>query len=99
VPVPDGSIVDMLFEVETKTDVAAVNDAVVAAAAGPMAGIVAYQTDPIVSVDILGDPHSSIFDSGLTQVIDGHLVKVGAWYDNEYGYSVRLLDLAVKLAG
>lgn len=97
VPVPDGSIVDMLFEVEKHTDAEAVNAALQAAAEGPLKGILQYQTDPIVSMDILGNSHTSIFDSLLTQVLDGTMVKVASWYDNEWGYSCRLIDLMEKL--
>ena len=97
VPVPDGSIADMLFQVSRTVTAEEVNQVVKAAAEGAYAGIVRYETDPIVSTDIIGDPHSGIFDSGLTQVIDGCMVKVGSWYDNEWGYSARMVDLAEKL--
>lgn len=97
VPVPDGSIVDMLFEVEKGATVEAVNATLREATEGHLKGIVEYTSDPLVSTDILGNPHSGIFDSGLTQIIDGSFVKVGVWYDNEYGYSARLVDLIQKV--
>ena len=75
-----------------------INEAVRAAAEGDLKGILQYQTDPIVSTDIVGNYHSSIFDSLLTQVIDGTFVKVIAWYDNEWGYSSRVADLIARLA-
>jgi len=97
VPVPDGSTVDLVVELERDVTVAEVNAAVRAAAEGPMAGIMEYVEDPIVSTDIIGNPHSSIFDAGGTQVLGGNLVKVMSWYDNEWGYSNRVVDLAMRL--
>ncbi len=94
VPVATGSAVDLTFEAEKEVTVESVNAAVKAAAEGPLKGILAYTEDPIVSKDIETDPHSSIFDAGLTKVIDGQ-VKVVSWYDNEWGYSSRLVDLTV----
>ncbi len=98
VPVPDGSTVDLVVELDRDVTVAEVNAAVKAAAEGPMAGIMEYVEDPIVSTDIIGNPHSSIFDAGGTQVLGGNLVKVMSWYDNEWGYSNRVVDLAQRLA-
>ncbi len=98
VPVPDGSTVDLVVELDRDVSVDEVNAAVRAAAEGPMAGIMQYVEDPIVSTDIIGNPHSSIFDAGGTQVLGGNLVKVMSWYDNEWGYSNRVVDLAVRLA-
>jgi glyceraldehyde 3-phosphate dehydrogenase len=98
VPVPDGSVVDLTVDLETPVTVAAVNEALRRAAAGPLKGILQYQEDPIVSSDIVGNSHSSIFDPALTQVIDGTLVKVIAWYDNEWGYSARVEELIGRLA-
>jgi glyceraldehyde 3-phosphate dehydrogenase len=98
VPVPDGSTVDLVVELDREVTVAEVNAAVRAAAEGPMAGIMEYVEDPIVSTDIIGNPHSSIFDAGGTQVLGGNLVKVMSWYDNEWGYSNRVVDLAMRLA-
>ena len=97
VPTPTGSVTDLTFEAEKPVTVESVNAAVKAAAEGPLKGVLAYTEDPIVSKDIETDPHSSIFDSGLTKVI-GNQVKVVSWYDNEWGYSNRLVDLA-KLVG
>jgi glyceraldehyde 3-phosphate dehydrogenase len=92
VPTPTGSISDLTLDVEKEATADAVNAAVKAAAEGPLQGILKYSTDPIVSGDIIGDPHSSIFDAPLTKVISGQ-IKVAAWYDNEWGYSSRLVDL------
>ena len=98
VPVADGSITDLVVTVE-KTDVTVeeVNAAFEAAAEGPMKGILRYSEEPLVSTDIIGDPHSVIFDAQSTMVTDG-LVKVFGWYDNEMGYSTRLVDLVRKLS-
>ena len=96
-PVPTGSVVDLTFVPSKATTVEEVNAAVKAAADGPMKGILSYTEDPIVSTDIVTDPHSSIFDSLLTSVIDGELVKVISWYDNEWGYSNRLVDVVQKV--
>ena len=98
VPVPDGSLVDLTAVVERKTTVEEINSAMKAAAEGPLKGILAYTEDPIVSADIIGDPHSSIFDAQSTMVLDGNLVKVVSWYDNEWGYSCRLADMVVEVS-
>ena len=98
VPVPDGSLVDLTVELECDTTVEEVNAAMKNAAEGPMRGILDYNTELIVSSDIVGNSHSSIFDAPLTQVIGGGLVKVIAWYDNEWGYSSRVEDLVVRIA-
>jgi glyceraldehyde 3-phosphate dehydrogenase len=98
VPTPDGSVVDLTVVLKKAVTVAEVNEAMQKAAEGPMKGILEYTTDPLVSCDIVDNPHSSIFDSLLTQVIDGNMVKVISWYDNEFGYSQRLADLAVKMS-
>lgn len=95
VPVADGSLIDLTVVVEKQTTVEEVNEAMKRYAEGEMKGILAYCQDPIVSSDIVGNPASSIFDSLLTQVIDGNLVHLASWYDNEYGYSMRLKDLAL----
>ena len=95
-PVPTGSIVDFVARVGRDTSVEEVNEAFRAAAEGPLQGILAYETDPIVSSDIQKDPHSSIFDSELTMV-NGRHVKVFSWYDNEWGYSCRCVDLVGTL--
>ncbi len=96
-PVPVGSVVDLTVRTTKETTVEQVNEVVKAAADGPMKGILAYTEDPIVSGDIVTNPHSSIFDSQLTAVIDGRLLKVIAWYDNEWGYSNRVADLVQKV--
>ncbi len=92
VPVPTGSATDLTFEAGRETSVEEVNAAMKAAAEGELQGILRYTEDPIVSADIVTDPASCIFDSGLTKVI-GNQVKVVGWYDNEWGYSNRLADL------
>jgi glyceraldehyde 3-phosphate dehydrogenase len=97
VPVPIGSITDLTVDLKKKASVEEINAAYQAAAEGPLAGILRYSTDPIVSSDIVNDPSSCIFDAPLTKVIDNQ-VKVFGWYDNEWGYSNRLADL-VKLVG
>jgi glyceraldehyde 3-phosphate dehydrogenase len=94
VPVPTGSITDLTVEVSKETSASEVNAAMKAAANGALRGILRYTEDPIVSTDIVTDPHSSIFDAGITKVI-GNQVKVASWYDNEWGYSNRLVDLMV----
>ncbi|RKZ18709.1 type I glyceraldehyde-3-phosphate dehydrogenase [bacterium] len=99
VPTPDGSIVDFTAEVQKHTSVEEVNNAFKKAAEGELKGILQYLEEPVVSRDIVGNPHSSIFDSLLTQVVEGNLVKVVAWYDNEWGYSTRLVDLAEFIGG
>ncbi len=98
VPVPDGSLVDLTVEVAADVTVDAVNQAVAQAAAGDLKNIVSYCTDPIVSTDIIGDGHSSIFDPALTQVMGGRMVKVISWYDNEWGYSTRVEELIQRIA-
>lgn len=98
VPTPDGSVVDLTVELSKKVTKEEINAAMKQAAETTMKGIMEYCTDPIVSVDIIGNKHSSIFDSMLTQVMDGNFVKVVSWYDNEYGYSNRIVDLTERLA-
>jgi glyceraldehyde 3-phosphate dehydrogenase len=99
VPIPTGSATDLTVEVRKTATAAEINEAYRAAAAeGPLAGILSYTEDPIVSSDIVTDPHSCIFDSGLTKVI-GNQVKVVGWYDNEWGYSNRLVDITALVAG
>jgi glyceraldehyde 3-phosphate dehydrogenase len=97
-PVPTGSVVDLTFDSAKATNPEEVNAAVKAAAEGPLQGILSYTEDPIVSTDIVGDPHSSIFDAAQTMVIgEGKLVKAVSWYDNEWGYSNRCVELAGKV--
>jgi glyceraldehyde 3-phosphate dehydrogenase len=96
-PVPTGSVVDLTVEAKRETTVEEVNQALKAAADGPMKGILVYTDDPIVSTDIVKNPASSILDSLLTVVMDGTMVKLVSWYDNEWGYSNRVVDVAQKL--
>ena len=96
-PVATGSLVDLTAQVSNETSVEELNAAVKEAAEGPLAGILAYTEDPIVSSDIVQDPHSSIFDAPQTMVMEGTLVKAVAWYDNEWGYSNRVVELAEKV--
>ena len=97
-PVPTGSAVDLVFTTANPLDVDQINAALKAAAEGPMKGILDYTEDAIVSSDIVGDPHSSIVDAGSTMVIgDGRMAKVISWYDNEWGYSNRCVELAGKV--
>jgi len=97
-PVATGSVVDLVFSTPDPVTVEQVNAAVEAAANGPLKGILSYTEDPIVSTDIVGDPHSSIFDAGQTMVIgDGRMVKAVSWYDNEWGYSNRCVELTGKV--
>ncbi len=98
VPVPDGSLVDLTVELDKAVTESSINAAMADAAAGPLKGILEYCTDPIVSSDIIGNPHSVIFDSLLTQVLEGHMVKVIGWYDNEWGYSTRVEELIERVA-
>jgi glyceraldehyde 3-phosphate dehydrogenase len=96
VPVPDGSVVDLALTLEQEATVDEINAAVREAAEGPLAGILRYTEEPLVSADIVGDPHSCIFDSALTMVM-GREAKLVAWYDNEWGFSNRLVDLCLRL--
>ncbi|MCX6240993.1 MAG: type I glyceraldehyde-3-phosphate dehydrogenase [Bacteroidetes bacterium] len=97
VPTPDGSLVDLTCELAKKTTKEEINAAMKAAADGPMKGVLEYTEDPIVSVDIIGNTHSSVFDSQLTKVLGGNFIKIISWYDNENGYSCRMADLVVKM--
>ncbi len=98
VPVIDGSVVDLVAEVEDKLTVAEVNQAFESASKEELRGILEYTEDPIVSVDIIGNPHSAIVDGLSTMTIDDKMVKAIAWYDNEWGYSCRLLDMVKVMA-
>ncbi len=98
VPVPTGSVVDLTCIMSRNVTAEEVNAAMKAAAeSGPLKGYLAYTEDPIVSTDIIGDPHSSIFAAPWTQVMDGNMLKVVSWYDNEWGYSCRTADLIAKI--
>jgi glyceraldehyde 3-phosphate dehydrogenase len=98
VPTPNVSVVDFVFEASRTVTAEEINGALKAAAEGPLKGILAYTTDPVVSSDMLQNPNSSIVDSLLTKVLGGNLVKVVSWYDNEWGYSCRVLDLIEYVA-
>ncbi len=98
VPVVTGSVVDLTVNLEKKASVAEVNATMKAAAEGPLKGILCYTEDPLVSSDIIGDPHSSIFAAPFTQMIGDKLLKIVSWYDNEWGYSCRTVDLIAKIA-
>ena len=98
VPVPDGSIVDLVAKLNAKPSIEEVNAAVREAAEGPLAKIVEYSEVPLVSSDIIGNPHSSVFDALSTQSAGDGYVKVVAWYDNEWGYSNRVVDLIDRMA-
>jgi glyceraldehyde 3-phosphate dehydrogenase len=93
VPTPDVSLTDLGVVIEKPVSVEQVNEAFKAAADGPMSGILQYTSEELVSTDYIGNPHSCIFDSKCTNVVDGLLVKVSGWYDNEWGYSSRCVDL------
>src|SRR3954471_22598585 len=96
-PVITGSVVDLVCEVSQDTTAEEINAAAKAAADGPMKGILAYTEDPIVSTDIVTDPHSSVFDAGQTMVMEGRMVKAVSWYDNEWGYANRCAELAARV--
>jgi glyceraldehyde 3-phosphate dehydrogenase len=96
-PVATGSVVDLTFQASRDTSVEEINAAVAEAASGPLSGILSYTEDPIVSTDIVKDSHSSIFDAGQTIVMEGSFVKVFSWYDNEWGYSNRCVELAARV--
>ena len=93
VPVPDGSVVDLFVELENETTVEALHSAISTTAENKMKGVLEYSEAPIVSSDIIGNPHSSIFDASFTQLIEGRYLKALAWYDNEWGYSNRVCDV------
>lgn len=97
VPTPNVSVVDLVCKVKKNTTIEEVNAAIKAAAEGPMKGILEYVNDDIVSIDVNGNNHSSVFDSKLTKVMEGNMVKILSWYDNEWGYSTRAAQLATKV--
>jgi glyceraldehyde 3-phosphate dehydrogenase len=98
VPTPDVSVVDLVAVTSRPTSTEEVNRAMKEAAEGELKGILDYTEDPVVSTDLMGNPASSIVDAEMTKVLGGNLVKVVAWYDNEWGYSLRVVDLAEFLA-
>jgi glyceraldehyde 3-phosphate dehydrogenase len=93
VPVPNGSLVDLVVELKKQTTVEELNLAMKKAAAGKLKGILEYTEDKIVSIDVVGNPHSSVFDAGSTMAMGKNMFKVFSWYDNEYGYSARMVDM------
>jgi glyceraldehyde 3-phosphate dehydrogenase len=97
VPTPNVSVVDLVAELKKDATVEDINSALKKASEGPMKGVLLYTEEPVVSIDFNGNPHSSIVDSQLTRVIDGRMVKVIAWYDNEWGYSSRIRDLILHI--
>ncbi|UAB81388.1 type I glyceraldehyde-3-phosphate dehydrogenase [Marixanthomonas sp. SCSIO 43207] len=99
VPVPNGSLTDITINVKNKTNIEAVNAAFKEASETSLKNILQYTEDPIVSIDIVGNPHSCIFDAGMTSVIGGKMVKIIGWYDNERGYSSRIVDLILQVSG
>lgn len=99
VPTPNVSVVDLVAELQKEATAEAVNVAIKEAAAGPLKGILEYSEGPLVSIDVNGNPHSSIVDAPLTRVLEGNMVKVLSWYDNEWGYSTRLKDLMLYIDG
>ena len=92
-----GSLVDLICDVSKETSDEEINAAMKEAAIGPLSGILKYTEDPIVSTDIVTDPHSSVFDAEQTRVVDGTFVKLLSWYDNEWGYANRCVELAEKV--
>jgi glyceraldehyde 3-phosphate dehydrogenase len=99
VPTADGSLVDLVAQLDKKATVEQVNDAMKEAAEGPMKGILEYCEDPIVSCDVIGNPHSSIFDALSTMALGDGMVKVFSWYDNEWGFSVRMVEMLAMMMG
>jgi glyceraldehyde 3-phosphate dehydrogenase len=97
VPTPNVSVVDLVAEIDKEATADSVNAALREAAAGPLKGILQYSEGPLVSIDVNGNPHSSIFDAPLTRVLEGNMVKVLSWYDNEWGYCSRLKDLMLYI--
>ena len=99
VPTANVSMIDLVINASRETTVEEVNAAFEAAAAGPLKGILGVTNKPVVSSDLISDPHSTTVDLSLTTVLHGHVIKIIAWYDNEWGFSNRMLDLAKQLAG
>jgi glyceraldehyde 3-phosphate dehydrogenase len=97
VPTPNVSVVDLVCILDKQASADEVNAALKAAADGPLKGILQFSTEPLVSIDFRGNPHSSIVDAAYTKVLEGDFLKVMAWYDNEWGYSNRCVDLLSRL--
>jgi glyceraldehyde 3-phosphate dehydrogenase len=98
VPTPNVSLVDVTFELEKSTSVEALNAALKSAAGGPLRGVLAFSEEPLVSCDFNGSPASSTVDGEYTTVMDGTMAKILSWYDNEWGFSQRLIDLTARMA-
>ena len=98
VPTPDGSVVDLVAELERDVTIEEINQVMKSYAEGSMKGVLKYTEDPIVSTDIVGDPSSSVVDARSTMVMSGNMAKVVSWYDNEWGYSNRCVDLFKAMA-
>jgi len=98
VPTPDGSLVDLVAEIEKETTKEEINAAVKKAAEGYARGVIEYMEDPIVSCDVVGNSHSSVFDALSTNVMNGNFIKIFSWYDNEYGFSCRMIDMLKKMS-
>jgi glyceraldehyde 3-phosphate dehydrogenase len=99
IPIEDGSVVDAVAALQTDVTIDDVNQALAEAAEGPMNGVLRVSDEALVSRDIIGDPHSSVVDVGSTMVLAGRVAKVIAWYDNEWGYSARMVDMCGVVAG
>ncbi len=97
VPVPNGSVVDLIVELESAVTISDINNAVKSASENELKGILSYSEVPLVSTDILGNPNSSIYDAKSTEILENKHVRVVCWYDNEWGYSNRVVDLVRKL--
>ena len=98
VPTPNVSLVDLVFTSKSDVSVEAINNALIEAANGPLKGVLGCTSDPVVSVDLVGNPNSSTIDLGTTQIMGNRMAKVLSWYDNEWGFSNRMVDLAKKVA-
>ncbi len=99
VPTPDVSVVDLTARLEKPATMDEIKATIKAAANGPMKGILGYTEDQVVSTDFVGDTHSSIFDADASMLLNPHFVKLISWYDNEFGYSCRVVDLIAYIAG
>jgi glyceraldehyde-3-phosphate dehydrogenase/erythrose-4-phosphate dehydrogenase len=97
-PIPDGSVIDIVAELKQETTGDAVNAAMKQAAEGKMKGYLAYTEDPLTSIDIIGDPHSGVIDGPSTNVVGGKMARVLVWYDNEFAYAKRMVDIASYMA-
>ncbi|HNS88131.1 MAG TPA: erythrose-4-phosphate dehydrogenase, partial [Parvularculaceae bacterium] len=97
VPTPNVSVVDLVFTPKRATSVDEINKAIIEAAEGPMKGVLGYTDKPLVSSDFLHDPHSSIFATKQTQIVDGGICRILTWYDNEWGFSTRMSDVALEM--